>query len=75
MPLVLLFIGLILTIVGAVRLSPFWAVTTTQPSVAAFATLLAGLIALAMVIPWMVVRGITGLQTTMTDDLPEPRSR
>jgi hypothetical protein len=75
MPLLLFFVGLILTVAGAVRVSPFWAVAGTVPPVGAYAVLLLGLIAMTMVVPWLLIRLVTGLQTALTDDLPSSGKR
>ena len=72
MPLILLFAGLILTLTGAVLLSPFWS-AGHLPTWAAYGFLLLGLTSLTMVVPWMIIRGFAGLQASLAADLPAER--
>jgi hypothetical protein len=75
MPLLLLLVGLVLTVTGAVRLSPFWGAAGTTSHMVSYALLLAGLTALTMIVPWTVIRLITGLQTALGDDRPQRGTR
>jgi hypothetical protein len=69
MPLILLIAGLILTLTGAVLLSPLWSVGHL-PAWTAYAVLLLGLASLTMVVPWMIIRGFAGMQASLATDLP-----